>query len=147
MIYFPKIGKTTIFHTKSTSSTNITGKKIRKIGFYGKTSSNFKSFSLKLIAQVTIIVEHTENSHLLSQIWHFLKCHNNCYSTSVNCSHAKISKEQLPPHMPIVKRITVSVTNTHLFFFKHIIVSISVTNAQITKTTNNRLFYNCKLNR
>ena len=58
-----KIRKITVFHTKLISSINIVGRKFRKIGFYGKTSTNFKPFSLQLIAQVTIIVEHTENSH------------------------------------------------------------------------------------
>ena len=63
MIFFRKIGKITLFHTRLTSRINIAGRKIRKIGFYGKTSTNFKSFPLQLITQITIIVEHTENSH------------------------------------------------------------------------------------
>ena len=63
MVFFRKIRKITVFHTKLISSINIVDRQIRKIGFYGKTSTNFKSFSLQLIAQVTIIVEHTENSH------------------------------------------------------------------------------------
>ena len=53
-------------------------------------------------------------SPIVIKTWHFLKCHNNCISKSVNCSHIKISKEQLTAHTPIVKRITVSVANTHL---------------------------------
>ena len=55
-----------------------------------------------------------KSSPIVIKIWHFLKCHNNCISKSVNCSHIKISKEQLTAHTPIVKRISVSVTNTHL---------------------------------
>ena len=70
----------------------------------------------------TIIVEKTENlpnssshtiehkivrnSHLLlHKIWHFLKCHSNCSTnqTSVNCSYAKSSKQQLTAHTSIVK--------------------------------------------
>ena len=130
MVFFRKIGKITILHTELTSSIKFAGRKLRKIGFFAKTINVLKSFSLQLVAQVTI-VENTENSHnsrlytiqqkisekfspIISKIWHFLKCHNNCIPKSVNCSHTKISKEQLTAHMPIVKRITVSVTNTHL---------------------------------
>ena len=134
MVFFRKIGKITVFHTKLTTSISLVGRKIRKIGFYDKTGTIFKSFSLQKIAKVTIIVEHTKNSQnsrlytiennsnqssekfspIVSKIWHFLKCHNNCYSTSVNCTHTKISKQQLTAHTFIVKRIMVSVTNTHL---------------------------------
>ena len=134
MVFLQKIGKITVFHTKLTTSISLVGRKIQKIGFYNKTGTIFKSFPLQESAKVTIIVEHTENSQnsqlytienninqssekfspIVSKIWHFLKCHNNCYSTSVNCSHTKISKEQLTAHTSIVKRIMVSVTNTHL---------------------------------
>ena len=134
MVFFRKIGKITVLHTKLTTSISLVGRKIRKIGFYDKTDTIFKSFPLQEIAKITIIVEHTENSQnsrlctienksnqssekfspIVSKIWHFLKCHNNCYSTSVNCSHTKISKQQLTAHTSIVKRITVSVTNMHL---------------------------------
>ena len=133
MVFFRKIGKITIFHTKLTTSISLVGRKIRKIGFYDKTGTIFKSFPLQEITKITIIVKYTENSQnlrlctiennsnqssekfspIVSKIWHFLKCHNNCYLTSVNCSHTKISKQQLIAHTSIVKRITVSVTNTH----------------------------------
>ena len=62
MVFFRKIGKITVFHTKLTTSISLVGRKIRKIGFYDKTGTIFKSFPLQEIAKVTIIVEHTENS-------------------------------------------------------------------------------------
>ena len=74
-------------------------------------------------------------SPIITKIWHFLKCHNNCISKSVNCSHIKISKEQLTAHTPIVKRITVSVTNMHLSSSNALLCQTGVTNAQSTKTT------------
>ena len=130
MVFFRKIGKITILHTKLISSIKFVGRKLRKIGFFAKTSNVLKSFSLQLVAQFTI-VEHTENSHnsrlytiqhksvrnshLLSQKSGISSSATTIViSTSVNCSHTKISKEQLTPHTSIVKRITVSVTNTHL---------------------------------
>ena len=108
------------------------GRKLRKIGFFDKTSTIFKVISSTInctshnycrthrkFAQFATLHNTTQTnsekfSPIVSKIWHFLKCHNNCYSTSVNCSHTKISKEQLTAHTSIVKRITVSVTNTHL---------------------------------
>ena len=130
MVFFRKIGKITILHTKLISSIKFVGRKLRKIGFFAKTSNVLKSFSLQLVAQYTI-VEHTENSHnsrlytiqhksvrnshLLSQKSGISSSATTIViSTSVNCSHTKISKEQLTPHTSIVKRIMVSVTNTHL---------------------------------
>ena len=62
MVFFRKIGKITISHTKLISSIKFGGRKLRKIGFFTKTSNVFMSFALKLVAQVTI-AEHTENSH------------------------------------------------------------------------------------
>ena len=60
MRFFQKIRNFTLFLTKVKLKINIVGRKIRKIGFYGKTSTNFQSFSLQLIAQITIIVEDTK---------------------------------------------------------------------------------------
>ena len=67
----------------------------------------------------TIIVENTENSpnsssytiehkivrnsHLLSQNWHFLKCHSNCSTNKCKLLTHKSSKQQLTAHMSIVK--------------------------------------------
>ena len=126
MIFFRKIGKITILHTKLISSIKFVGRKLRKIGIFAKTSNVLKSFSLQLVAQDTI-VEHTKNSHnshlytnsekfspIVSKIWHFLKCHNNCYSNRRKVLTHKNLKEQLTPHTSIVKRIAVSVTNMHL---------------------------------
>ena len=53
-------------------------------------------------------------SPIVSKIWHFLKCHNNCYFNKRKLLTHKNLKEQLTAHTPIVKRIMVSVTNTHL---------------------------------
>ena len=135
MRFFRKIGKFVIIGEKLGLKPNILGRKLRKIGFFAKTCNTLKkkkSFALQLVAQVTIVEntkkKNSQNSRLytiqtksgeksspiVTKIWHFLKCHNNCISKSVNCSHIKISKEQLIAHTPIVRRSTVSVTNTHL---------------------------------
>ena len=123
---FQKIGKITILHTKLISSIKFVGRKLRKLGFFAKTSNVLKSFSLQLVAQDTI-VEHTKNLHnshlytnsekfspIVSKIWHFLKCQNNCYFNKRKLLTHKNLKEQLTAHTSIVKRFTVSVTNTHL---------------------------------
>ena len=151
MRFFRKIGKFLIIGIILGIKPNKLGRKLRKIGFFAKTSNTLKSFALQLVAQVTI-VENTKNSQnsrlytiqtksgekfspIVTKIWHFLKCHNNCISKSVNCSHIKISKEQLTAHTPIVKRIMVSVTNTHPSSSNALLCQTGVTNAQSTKTT------------
>ena len=106
--FFRKIGKITVLHTKLTSSIKFVGRKLRKIGFFAKTSNVLKSFSLQLVAQYTI-AEHTENSHnsrlytiqhksvrnshLLSQRSGISSSATTIViSTSVNCSHTKKSQ-------------------------------------------------------
>ena len=126
MVFFRKIGKITILHTRLISSIKFAGRKLRKIRFFAKTSNVLRSFSLQLVAQDTI-VEHTKNSHnshlytnsekfssIVSKIWHFLKCQNNCYFNKRKLLTHKNLREQLTAHTSIVKRIMVSVTNTHL---------------------------------
>ena len=129
MIFFRKIGKITLFHTKLTSRINTTGRKIQKIGFYGKRSTNFKSFPLQLITQITIIVEHTEkfaqfatlhntnklvrNSHVLSQKSGIFSSATAIFSKKHKLFTHKILKQQVITHTSIVKRIMVSVTNMH----------------------------------
>ena len=133
MRFFQKIGKFTIISVKL-------GLKPNKLG---RTHRKFVQFAT--LHNTTQISE--KFSPIVSKIWHFLKCHNNCYSTSVNCSHAKISKEQLASHTPIVKRITVSVTNTHLSSSNTLLCqSVSQTH-KLLKQQIIALFYNCKLNR
>ena len=100
MRFFRKIGKFAIIGIKLGLKPNKLGRKHRKFA---------KIVTLHNTTQIS-----EKFSPIVTKIWHFLKCHNNCISKSVNCSHTKISKEQLTAHMPIVKRITVSVTNTHL---------------------------------
>ena len=159
MVFFRKIRKITISHTKLISSIKFVGRKLRKIGFFAKTSNVFMSFALKLVAQVTI-AEHTENSHnshlytiqhksvrnshLLSQRFGISSSATTIViPTSVNCSQAKISKEQLTPHTSIVKEDYGKCYKHAPFFFKCTIVSTGVTNAQITKTT--KTYGHCKL--
>ena len=93
MRFFRKIGKFVIINIKLSIKPNKLGRKLRKIGFFAKTGNTPKSLSLQLVAQVSI-VENTENSHntplytiqqigekfspIITRIWHFLKCHNNC---------------------------------------------------------------------
>ena len=95
MRFFRKIGKFVIIGIKLSIKPNKLGRKLRKIGFFAKTGNTSKSLSLQLVAQVSI-VENTENSHntrlytiqqigekfspIITKIWHFLKCHNNCIS-------------------------------------------------------------------
>ena len=129
MRFSQKIGKFAIIGIKLGLKPNKLGRKHRKFAKFA-TLHNTTQISEKF-------------SPIVTKIWHFLKCHNNCISKSVNCSHIKISKEQLTAHMPIVKRITVSVTNTHLSSSNASIVSTGVTNAQITKTT--KTYGYCKL--
>ena len=59
---FPKNQKNHNIAHKVNFKYQICGWKLRKIGFFAKTSNVLKSLSLQLVAQVTI-VEHTENSH------------------------------------------------------------------------------------
>ena len=99
MRFFRKIRKFAIIGVKLGLKTSKLGRTHRKFAQF-VTLHNTTQISEKF-------------SPIVSKIWHFLKCHNNCFSSSVNCSHTKTSKEQLTPHTPIVKRITVSVTNTH----------------------------------
>ena len=113
---FPKNRKFCIISYKSKLKINIVGRKIRKIGFYGKTSTNFQSFSLQLIAQITnycrkhrkftkfVTLHNTKQnsekfSCIVAKLGIFLKCHNNCSSNkhkllthkilkaAINCSH------------------------------------------------------------
>ena len=92
---FPKNRKIRNYRHKIKYKTQQIGRKLRKIGFFAKTGNTSKSLSLQLVAQVSI-VENTENSHntrlytiqqigekfspIITKIWHFLKCHNNCIS-------------------------------------------------------------------
>ena len=97
MRFFRKIGKFVIIGIKLSIKPNKLGRKLRKIGFFAKTGNTPKSLSPQLVAQVSI-VENTKkkkkNSHntrlytiqqigekfspIITKIWHFLKCHNNC---------------------------------------------------------------------
>ena len=62
MRVFRKIRKFAIISIKLGAKPNNLGRKLRKIGFFAKTSNTLKSFALQLVAQVTI-VENNENSH------------------------------------------------------------------------------------
>ena len=145
------------------------GRKIRKIGFYGKTSTNFKSFPLQLITQITIFVEDTENSHN-SQLYtiqnksvrnsHVLSQKSGIFSsataivqqTNANCSHTKFSKQQLTAHTSIVKRITAKCYKHAPLPSKSTIVVTGVSkstniHAQITKQINLVDIVNYNINR
>ena len=61
MRFFRKIGKFAIFGEKLGLKPNILGRKLRKLDFSQKQFKVVKSFSLQLVAQVTI-VENTKNS-------------------------------------------------------------------------------------
>ena len=151
MRFFRKIGKFAIIGEKLGLKPNILGRKLRKIGFFAKTIQGskviFSTISCtshncrkhKKFAKIVTLHNTTKIgekfSPIITKIWHFLKCHNNYISKSANCSHIIISKEQLTAHTPIVKRITVSVTNTHPSSSNALLCQTGVTNAQSTKTT------------
>ena len=118
---FPKNQKIRNYWYKIRSKPNKLGRKHRKFT---------KFMTLHNTAQIS-----EKFSPIITKTWHFLKCYNNYIPNSVNCSHIKISKEQLTAHTPIVKRITVSVTNTHLSFSNALLCQLVSQNAQITKTT------------
>ena len=129
MRFFRKIGKFTIIGVKL-------GLKPNKLG---RTHQKFAQFVT--LHNTTQISE--KFSPIITKIWHFLKCHNNCYFNKRKLLTHKNLKEQLTDHTPIVKRTMVSVTNTHLSSSKCTIVSTGATNAQITKTT--KTYGYCKL--
>ena len=80
MRFFRKIGKITIIGTKlGLNPTNWV------------ENSDKSDFSLKQVYTKYNQIGD-KFSPIVIKIWHFLKCHNNCISKSVNCSHIKISK-------------------------------------------------------
>ena len=114
-IHISKIAKTVIFSTQTKVET------VHKL-FFAKPS--------------TIISKNTENSPnssaytiecklvrnfspIVTKIGIFSSATAIVLQTSANCSHKNSQKQQLTAHTSIVKRITVSVTNTHLSFSKH----------------------------
>ena len=158
---FPKNWKFRIISYKSKLKINIVGRKIQKIGFYGKTSTNFQSFSLQLIAQITnccrthqknknlpnsspytIQNKIVRNSHVLSQnLAFFSSATTIVLQTSANCSHTKFSKQQLTAHTSIVKRIMAKCYKHAPLSSKSTIVVTGVSkstniHAQITKQIN-----------
>ena len=145
MRFFRKIGKFVIIGIKLSIKPNKLGRKLRKIGFFAKTGNTSKSLSLQLVAQVSI-VENTENSHntrlyTIQQIGEkfspiITKSGISSSATTIAFQKRKLLthknlKGAINRHSPIVKRITASVTNTHL----------SSSNAQITKTTKTSVYY------
>ena len=145
MRFFRKIGKFVIIGIKLSIKPNKLGRKLRKIGFFAKTGNTSKSLSLQLVAQVSI-VENTENSHntrlyTIQQIGEkfspiITKSGISSSATTIAFQKRKLLthknlKGAINHHSPIVKRITASVTNTHL----------SSSNAQITKTTKTSVYY------
>ena len=154
------------------------GRKLQKIGFFGKTGTNFHSLFLQIITcgyilalllkqlffhtkprwkyltnQILqkypqIIVENTKNlpdSVILHNriqnsekfLTYYLKIGISSSATaivlqtSVNCSHIKLSKQQLSAHMSIVKVLWQSVANTH-YFSSNALLSSRVLKRQLT---------------
>ena len=162
MRFFRKIGKFTIIGEKLGLKTNKFRRKLRKIGFFAKTVD-----VLKINCSTNSCTSHNCRKHrkirknrdstqynkigekfspIITKIWHFLKCHNNCISKSINCSHIKISKEQLTAHTPIVKRITVSVTNTHLSSSNALLYQLVLNTHKILKQLKSVDIANCNKN-
>ena len=96
----------------------------------------------------TIQHKSVRNSHLLSQISGISSnAKTIVISTSINCSHTKISKEQLTAHMPIVKRIAVSVTNTHLSSSNALLCQLVSQTHKLLKQLNTTDIANYNINR
>ena len=132
MRFFRKIRKFAIIGIKLGQKPNKLGRKHRKFTKFA-TLHNTAQISEKF-------------SPIVTKIWHFLKCHNNCISKSVNCSHIKISKEQLTAHTPIVKRITVSVTNTHLSSSNTLLCQLVSQTHKLLKQLKPADIANCNIN-
>ena len=129
MRFFQNIGKFAIIGVKLGLIPNKLGRTHRKFAQFA-TLHNTTQISEKF-------------SPIVSKIWHFLKCHNNCYFNkpkllthknlkgAINCSYVYCEEEygKCYKHTP--------------FFFKCTIVSTGATNAQITKTT--KTYGYCKL--
>ena len=163
MRFFRKIGKFAIIGEKLGLKPNKLGRKLRKIGFFAKnnrcvkgifdtiscTSHNCRKH--QKFAQFVTLHNTTKIgekfSPIITKIWHFLKCHNNCISKSVNCSHIKFSKEQLTAHMPIVKRIMVSVTNTHLSSSNALLYQLVSQTHKLLKQLKPADIANCSINK
>ena len=164
MVFFRKNRENHSISQKLFSRINVVGRKIRKIGFYGKTSTNIKSFPLQLIPQITIIVEHTDNLHN-SQLYtiqtnsHVLSQKNLAFSQSATA--IVLQKRKLLTHKIIKQQSNCSYIYCEEdygkcykhapFFFKCTIVSTGVTNilsfAQNTKQTEPAYIANYKINR
>ena len=109
MRFFRKIGKFTIIGTKLGLNPTNWVENSEKSDFSLKqvhtkiicstincTSRNCRKHQKKKIRKIRDSTQYNQIgdkfSPILIKIWHFLKCHNNCISKSVNCSHIKISK-------------------------------------------------------
>ena len=113
-----------------------------------------KSHNSNLTKYPQVIVENTENSpnsssytikyksvrnsHLLSQKTgiFFLKCHSNCSTNKRNCSHTKLSKQQLTAHKSIVKRYTAKCYK-HAPFYSSALLWSLVLESQLTFSAQN----------
>ena len=109
-----------------------------------KNSTNSSSY--------TIEYKLVRNSHLSSQNWlFFLKCHSNCSTNKCNCSHTKLSKQQLTAHKSIVKGYTAKCYKHAPFSSKRTIVVTGVSkptniSAQITEQINLASIVNYNIN-
>ena len=60
-----------------------------------KIIAEYTENSLSLVSYTIEIIQFKnceKFSPIERQNWHFLKCHGYCYTNSVNCSYAKVSK-------------------------------------------------------
>ena len=82
-------------------------------------------------------------SPIVSNIWHFLKCQNNCYFNKHKFLTYKNLKGAINSSYFYCEEDYGKCYKHAPFFFKRTIVSTGVTNAQITKTT--KTYGYCKL--
>ena len=112
-IHISKIAKTIIFSTQTDVET------FHKL-FFCKAIHNYCRKHQKF-TKFIILHNRTQIGEKFSPIVKkkkklaFLKCHSNCSSNKCKLlTHKNSQRQQLTAHTSIMKRITVSITNTHL---------------------------------
>ena len=155
---FPKNRKIRNYWYKIRFKPNKLGRKLRKIGFFAKTSNTLKLFALQLVAQVTIVENIKKKIRKIRDSTQYNKIGEKfspivikilAFSQVPQQLHLK--ERKLLTHKNLKGAINRSYTYCEEdygkcckhtpFFFKCTIVSTGVTNTQITKTTNTYGYY------
>ena len=96
------------------------------------------------LSSYTIEYKIVRNPHLLSQNWHFLKCHSNCSTNKHKLLTHKSSKQQLAAHTSIVKENNDKVLQTHTILSKCTIVFTGVKKSTDISTQNTKQINPCE---